>query len=84
MRLYGEEAPKTSLTCLHHLALVLWIPAHPHLSLLLLEIIFIIFWLHHVVYGIFVYLPGTEPAPLEMETQSLNHWTARELPLSLL
>ena len=86
MRLYWEEAPKTSLTCFHHLALVLWILAHPRLLslLLLLKIIFTIFWLHHVAYGIFAHLLGTEPAPPEMETQSLNHWTAKELPLFLL
>ena len=87
MWLYGQEAPETSLTCLHHLALVLWIPAHPYLLsllFLLLKIIFIIFWLHHVTYGIFAHLLGTELAPPEMETQSLNHWPARELPLSLL
>ena len=55
MRLYWEEAPKTSLTCFHHLARVLWILAHPRLLslLLLLKIIFIIFRLHHVAYGIF-------------------------------
>ena len=30
--------------------------------------------------GILVPRPGIEPAPLALEAQSLNHWTAREVP----
>ena len=31
--------------------------------------------------GILVPQPGIEPAPLALEVQNLNHWTAREVPL---
>ena len=41
--------------------------------------IFNYFWPHHVAYGIFVPQPGIEPAPPEVEAQSPNHWTAREV-----
>ena len=30
--------------------------------------------------GILVSQPGTEPAPPELEAQSLNHWTTTEFP----
>ena len=30
--------------------------------------------------GIVVPRPGIEPTPLAVEAQSLNHWTAREVP----
>ena len=40
---------------------------------------FFLFWLHHTAYGTLVPLPGIEPAPLALEAQSLNHWTAREV-----
>ena len=30
--------------------------------------------------GILVPRPGIKPAPLALEVQSLNHWTAREVP----
>ena len=36
------------------------------------------FWLHHVACGILVPRPGTEPKSPEL---SLNHWTAREVPM---
>ena len=32
--------------------------------------------------GILVPQPGFEPAPPALEAQSLNHWTAREVPRS--
>ena len=37
------------------------------------------FWLCHVACGIFVPLPGIEPAPPAVEARSLNHWTSREV-----
>ena len=40
------------------------------------------FWLHHVACGILVPRPGIKPAPPALETQSLNHWTARDVPLA--
>ena len=40
--------------------------------------------LAHVVCGILVPQPGIEPLPLTVETQSLNHWTTREIPLQYL
>ena len=38
------------------------------------------FLLHLVSYGIFVPRPGIEPVPPAEGMQSLNHWTAREVP----
>ena len=38
---------------------------------------FFFFWLC----GILVPRPGIEPAPPAVEVQSLNHWTAREVPV---
>ena len=32
--------------------------------------------------GILILWPGIEPVPLALETQSLYHWTDREVPLS--
>ena len=37
------------------------------------------FWLHHTPCGLLVPQPGIESIPPE-EVQSLNHWTAREVP----
>ena len=34
--------------------------------------------------GILVPQPGIEPMPPEVEAQSLNHWTAREIPQSFI
>ena len=42
--------------------------------------IFIIFCLHHAACGFFIAWPGIEPVPPAVEVQSLNHWTAREVP----
>ena len=41
------------------------------------------FWLCHPACGILVLWPGIEPMPPAMEVWSLNHWTAREVPLLL-
>ena len=41
---------------------------------------FYFFWTHSMARGILVPLPGIEPAPPAVEAQSLNHWTAREVP----
>ena len=35
---------------------------------------------HHIVCEIRVPWPGIEPVPPEVEVQSLNHWTARDVP----
>ena len=47
--------------------------------------LFLIFisWPHHSVCGILVPRPGTEPTPLAVEAQSLNHWATREAPARL-
>ena len=45
---------------------------------------FSFFWLCHAACGILVPLPGIEPAPPAVEAWSLNHWTAREVPLGKL
>ena len=34
----------------------------------------------HVARGILIPPPGIEPVPPALEAQSLNHWTAREVP----
>ena len=51
--------------------------------MLLLKILFCLFtfWLHHAAFGILVLQPEIEPVPPAVEAQSLNHWTAREVPL---
>ena len=43
-----------------------------------------IFWPCHTACGILVPRPGTEPVPPAAETQSLNNWTAREVPENLI
>ena len=37
------------------------------------------FWVSGTACGILVSWPGIEPLPTEVEAQSLNHWTAREI-----
>ena len=37
-----------------------------------------IHWPYSVACGILISQPGTEPGPLEVSTQSPNHWTTRE------
>ena len=46
----------------------------------LLAPFFFFFWLHSVACGILVPRQGNEPVPPAVEVQSLNHWTAREVP----
>ena len=41
---------------------------------------FLIFWSHHAACGILVPRTGIKLAPPAVEMQSLNHWTAREVP----
>ena len=41
---------------------------------------FFFFWPRHTARGILVPQPGIEPVPPELGAQSLNHWTAREVP----
>ena len=38
-----------------------------------------LFWPHQVAGGILVPKPGMEPMPSALGTQSLKHWTAREV-----
>ena len=44
---------------------------------------FLFFWLRRVACRILVPPPGIKPAPTPpaVEVQSLNHWTAREVPV---
>ena len=42
---------------------------------------FFFFWPHHMACGILVPRPGLEPPAVE--AQSLNHWIARQVPISL-
>ena len=39
-----------------------------------------IFFFGPAACGILVSRPGIEPSPPALEVQSLNHWTAREVP----
>ena len=39
---------------------------------------------HHVACGILVPQPGIEPVSPALEALSLNHWTAREVPVAVL
>ena len=41
------------------------------------------FWWHSVACRILVPQPGIEPSPPAVEAQSLNYWTAREVPNKL-
>ena len=43
-----------------------------------------LFWLCLAACGTLVPQPGIKPVPLAVETQSLNHWTTREVPGALL
>ena len=47
------------------------------------EFIFILknFWPHPEACGILVARPGIELVPPALEAQSLNHWTARDVPV---
>ena len=46
--------------------------------------IFIYFWPPHVACGILVLQPGIKPTSPALEAGSLNHWTAREVPVIFL
>ena len=50
------------------------IPPHPQLFF------FFMFWLHLTGCRLLDPPPRIEPSPPAVETQSLNHWTAREVP----
>ena len=41
---------------------------------------FVNFWLRSAAGGMSVTQPGIELKPSELEVQSLNHWTTREVP----
>ena len=47
-------------------------------------VFFLLFWLHHAANGFLVPWPRIEPVPCAVKTESLNHWTAREVPFSFL
>ena len=49
-----------------------------------LILFFIFFWLHQHSMWYLIIAPwsGIEPTPPALETQSLNHWTARDVPLA--
>ena len=50
-----------------------------------LFLFFYVFYLFfgHAAFGILVPRPGIEPVPPALEAWSLNHWTAREVPVLL-
>ena len=39
-------------------------------------------WQHHLACGILVPQSVIKPTPPEVESQSLNHWAAREVPVA--
>ena len=43
---------------------------------------FFLFWPHHATCKLLVSQPGIEPASPALEVHSLNHWTARKVPVS--
>ena len=43
-----------------------------------------VFAFGHAACGILVSQPGTEPAPSPVKALSLNHWTAREVPIMII
>ena len=57
--------------------------SHPTLNTLLYPSSkpFFFFWPHSKACGILVPRPGIEPMHLAVEAWSLNHWTAREVPV---
>ena len=42
---------------------------------------FVLFWLHHMAFGILVPWLGIEPGSLAVKVASPNHWTTREFPI---
>ena len=66
----------TSLMLLFFFFMLYW----ESLPSMLLIFSFVLFWLCHKAYGILVPWPEIEPTPPALEAQSLNHWTAREVP----
>ena len=48
-----------------------------------LSLFFFFFWPRHTACGILVPRPGMEPETPAVEAWSPNHWTSREVPLSL-
>ena len=57
--------------------LEIYIPIYPVIILLSF------FWPHLAACGILVPRTGIKPVPPVLEAQSLNHWTAREVPVIL-
>ena len=53
-------------------------PEHVFGQYIIIIIYFI--WPYFEACRIFVPWPGTEPGPSAVEAQSLNHWTAKEVP----
>ena len=41
---------------------------------------FVVVWPHHAACGILIPQPVIKTVPPAVETRSLNHWTAREVP----
>ena len=58
-------------------------------KILFIYLFIFIFWCgepspFHIAHGILVPRPGIKPTSPELEMWCLNHWTAREVPLSIL
>ena len=46
--------------------------------------VYLFIWPHGMAFGILIPQPGTKPTTPTVKVQILNHWTAREVPLSWL
>ena len=79
----GRKLKTTHVTCISINLLAPWIPCFVKYLVKFLGHFFF-FWPRHTARRILVPRPGIEhvpPAPPALEVQSLNHWTAREVPL---
>ena len=75
---YLELLPKTSI--LIWLALLFYqLPFAPRYVVVFIYLF--VYWLCLVAYGILVPQPRIKPVPPALEARSLNHWTAREVPV---
>ena len=51
-----------------------------HILFIFKNFLFLCFWPHFTACGILAPWPEIKPIPPALEAQSLNHWTAREVP----
>ena len=59
----------------------MWTERKIHSVTLWVSVFSLFFWPHQMARGLLVPQPGIEPMLLELEAQSLNYWTAKEVPV---